>query len=108
IAAGVAAMALVLMRSGDPVTSAPALQMAAVPAAQAGDAGLAASAPAPVAAAVAVPAAATVDDTPPPSYTSPVESTPLRITGSLASYVVAHSEVAASAGRLLPLSAAMN
>jgi hypothetical protein len=43
-------------------------------------------------------------DSPPASYTTPMQ----RISGPLASYVVAHSEVAASAGRLLPLSAAMS
>ena len=59
---------------------------------------------------VALPAAAgvLVADTPPPSYPTPLGNSTQRISGPLANFVVAHSEVAASAGRFLPLSAAMD
>ncbi|MEO6185300.1 MAG: hypothetical protein ABIP38_14490, partial [Steroidobacteraceae bacterium] len=46
-------------------------------------------------------------DTPPVLYATPVDNSAQRISGPLASFVVAHSEVAL-AGRLLPPSAAMN
>jgi negative regulator of sigma E activity len=103
IAAGVAALALVLVRSGPQVAD-PAVQMAdaAVPAAMQSEFRPAAVA-SPAAAGVLVAA-----DTPPPSYTTPVDNAKQRISGPLANLVVAHSEVAASAGRLLPLSAAMD
>jgi negative regulator of sigma E activity len=104
IAAGVAAVALVLVRSMGPEAAAPALQTAeaAMPAAL--------SSGIPVVAAATqtrAPEVVAAADSPPPSYTS-VDNSSRRISGPLANYVVAHSEVAASAGRLLPVSAAMN
>jgi sigma-E factor negative regulatory protein RseA len=103
IAAGVAALALVLVRPmGD--AAAPDVQMAdvAAPAAV-----LAEIQPSTTPIATRGPALVAAADTPPPSYTTPVDNSSRRISGPLANYVVAHSEVAASAGRLLPLSAAM-
>jgi negative regulator of sigma E activity len=106
IAAGVAAFALTLMRPVDPAAMDPAARMAdaAVPAAVPGESRQVEVAPPPARAPVLVAAA----DTPPPSYTTPVDSSSQRISGPLANLVMAHSELAAAAGRLLPLSAAMN
>jgi negative regulator of sigma E activity len=104
IAASVAAVALMLLRPMSPDAQAPAALLAdnAVPAARA-------SQPQPVeVASQDGQQRVLVADTPPPSYTTPVENPAQRIRGPLANYVVAHSEVAASAGRLLPLSAAMS
>jgi negative regulator of sigma E activity len=98
IAAGVAAVALVMVRPMAPDAAAPAVQMADVvaPAAIVEEVRpLTAPAPALVAAA----------DTPPPSYTTPVDNSSRRISGPLLNYVVAHRQVSASAGRLLPLPA---
>jgi negative regulator of sigma E activity len=105
IAAGVAAMALVLVRSMGPEAADPALQRAdaGMPAATTGEVPVVAAA-----AQLHAPAVVAAVDSPPPSYTTPVDNSSPRISGPLANYVVAHSEVAASAGRLLPLSAAMN
>jgi negative regulator of sigma E activity len=49
-------------------------------------------------------------DTAPPSYTTPVDDSPgmRRVNGPLVNYVVAHSEVAASAVRFSPLSSVMS
>jgi hypothetical protein len=46
----------------------------------------------------------------PPSYTTPVDNTPAgqRVSAPLVNYVVAHSEVAASAVRFSPLSSVMS
>jgi sigma-E factor negative regulatory protein RseA len=104
IAAGVATVALILVRPLGPQAADPAMQMADVPVS-----GAPVSRPqavlSPPAAAPALMAAAV--DTPPPSYTTPVDNSTQRISGPLATYVVAHS-AAASAGRLLPMSAAMS
>jgi negative regulator of sigma E activity len=98
IAAGVAALALSL--SMGPESAGPAVQMADV------------ALPAPVTSEVEpvaafpqtrAPVVVAAADTPMPSYTTPVDNSTQRISGPLLNYVVAHSEVAASAGRLLPL-----
>jgi hypothetical protein len=46
----------------------------------------------------------------PPSYTTPVDESPVgqRLDGRMVNYVVAHSEVASSAVRFSPLSTVMN
>jgi sigma-E factor negative regulatory protein RseA len=105
IAAGVAALALFLVRPTGPEAAGPALQMAdaVVPAAVTTEVQ-----PATVAPPVEAPVRVAAVDSPPPSYTTPVDNSAQRISGPLANYVVAHGKVAASAGRLLPLSAAMN
>jgi len=46
-------------------------------------------------------------DSAPPSYTTPVDDSPARRTAPLFNYVAAHSDVAASAVRLAPLSSVM-
>jgi sigma-E factor negative regulatory protein RseA len=106
IAASVAALALFLVQSMGPHAADPAVQMAnvAVPAADTDQARIAQVTPP----AVQAPALLAAADSPPPSYTTPMDNSSQRISGPLLNYVVAHSEVAASAGRLLPLSAAMN
>ncbi len=107
IAAGVAVMALFVMRSMGPVVADPASQVAQATAAPAA----VTVEPQPV---VAVPQArgpalVAANDTPPPSYTTPVDNSPTqRISGQLANIVVAHSQVAASAMRIIPLSPSMN
>jgi sigma-E factor negative regulatory protein RseA len=105
IAAGVATVALILVRPLGQQAAGPAMQLADVPVPVAPvsqpQALLARPAVAP-----AFMAAAPID-TPPPSYTTPVDNSTQRISGPLATFVVAHS-AAASAGRLLPMSAAMS
>jgi negative regulator of sigma E activity len=115
IAASVAAVSLVLFRAQAPQTgtmvaqsavqeTAPAL--AAPPsgsmAAAAVDAATQADVPAPRALVAAASA--------PPSYTTPVDESPVsqRLDGRMVNYVVAHSEVASSAVRFSPLSTVMN
>jgi sigma-E factor negative regulatory protein RseA len=102
IAAGVAALALVLVHPMGP--SAATAQMAEVTA-PAADAGGVQVAPGVVPAEKPVLVAA---DDAPRSYTTPVDNSAQRTNAPLTGYVVAHSEVAASVGRLLPMSAAMN
>jgi sigma-E factor negative regulatory protein RseA len=104
IAAGVAALALVLVRPMGPEAASPVMQMAEteVPVAATGQ-----PQPASAGAGTASVLVAAVD-TPPPSITTPVYNPAQRITGPLASFMVAHSAVTASAGRLLPMSAAMS
>lgn len=113
IAAGVAAVALIAVQSMNPGEAPVQMAGTVAPAAVASEAPP--LQPAPVAPVTAPPQAvvATVD-TPPPSYTTPVDNSTQRLS-PLGNYVVAHSQVAASAGRLLPsasrllpASAAMN
>jgi sigma-E factor negative regulatory protein RseA len=103
IAAGVATVALILVRSLGPQAAGPAMQMADAPA----QAAPMSQPQAIVALPAAAPTLVAAVDTPPPSYTTPVDNSTQRISGPLATYVVAHS-AAASAGRLLPMSAAMS
>lgn len=101
IAAGVAVMALLAVRNMAP---------------QAGPAAIIAQVPVTEQAAVqpvAEPAAAPVQVAavePLPSYTTPVDDSPAgqRLNTTLVNYVVAHSEVSASAVRFSPLSTTMN
>jgi sigma-E factor negative regulatory protein RseA len=103
IAAGVATVALILVRSLGQQAAGPAMQMADVPV----PAAPVSQPQAVLARPAAAPAFMAAVDTPPPSYTTPVDNSTQRISGPLATYVVAHS-AAASAGRLLPMSAAMS
>lgn len=106
IAASVAAVSLLLIRAQVPPPGAMTAMTAAQPA------------PAvPVAAAEVVPAvtgpepaAVVVRNSAPPSYTTPVDTSPARqrLDAPLVNYVVAHSEVAASAVRFSPLSTVMS
>jgi negative regulator of sigma E activity len=105
IAASVALVSLVLMRymppaSGVPATQAPVLlaQQSAPEAA----AGSPAAASAPVTQPVIL-----ARESAPPSYTTPVDDSPARRSAPLFNYVAAHSDVAASAVRLAPLSSVM-
>ena len=105
IAAGVAVLALYVGRSMDPGVGAPAVQLARnnVPAAVASE----------VLPAVASQADARVlvaaGDTALPSYTTPVDNSPAqRISGQMVSLVAAHSEIASSAMRIIPLSVVIN
>lgn len=104
IAAGVAIVSLVVVRNLSPVAAGPAVQMAqaSVPAAVE-------SQPQPATAlsqVTAPPVLVAARDGAPPSYTTPVDNSPAsqRFTLPLANYVVAHSEVVASAS----LSTVMN
>lgn len=105
IAASVAAASLLVLRMQAPEGAAGAIQVAGA------------------SAAVSAPADETVlaarggsqqtlmaASSPPPSYTTPVDNTPpgQQISAPLVNYVVAHSDVAASAVRLSPLSSVMN
>jgi negative regulator of sigma E activity len=104
IAASVAAVSLLVLRAQVPGSAAP-LQVAA----------------APVAAAQAAPANEVIIASPEvgqvaavmgalPSYTTPVDNSPSgqRVSAPLVNYVVAHSEVSASAVRFSPLSSVMS
>jgi sigma-E factor negative regulatory protein RseA len=105
IAAGVAVVALYVGRSMGPQLAVPAVQMAqsVAPAA-----GVAEQLPVAATTQADAPVLVAANDAP-PSYTTPVDnSSPQRITGQMFNLVVAHSEVAASAMRIIPLSAAMN
>jgi sigma-E factor negative regulatory protein RseA len=100
IAASVALVSLVLVKSMTPGADAPA--------------SLVAQQVAPQPAAVAtVPQAATASpvlvarESAPPSYTTPVDDSPARRSAPLFNYVAAHSDVAVSAVRLAPLSSVM-
>jgi hypothetical protein len=106
IAAGVAVVSLFVVHSMGSVGADPAVQMVQgdVPAAVTSE-------PRPVAAAprIDAPVLVAANDTPPPSYTTPVDNSPARrISGQLANLVSAHSEVAAAAVRIIPLSPSMN
>ncbi len=96
IAASVALVSLVLVRSMMPAAEAPvqvAQQAAPVEA---------------VAPQVQTPAPVLVArESAPPSYTTPVDDSPARRTAPLFNYVAAHSDVAVSAVRLAPLSSVM-
>jgi negative regulator of sigma E activity len=105
IAAGVAALSLFIIRAPAPETGTmiaqtPQEQAAAQPAAM--DAAAQVALPAPPAIVAAAGA--------PPSYTTPVDDSPVgqRLDGRMVNYVVAHSEVASSAVRFSPLSTVMN
>jgi len=107
IAASVAVVSLVVLRAQAPEGSGAAVQMA----------GAAAVTPAPRATAAAPTVAAAepavvqvAANSPPPSYTTPVDNTPpgQQASAPLVNYVVAHSDVAASAVRFSPLSSVMN
>jgi negative regulator of sigma E activity len=105
IAAGVAVLSLVAVRSMSPQPAAPAMQFADVPVATVP--AEAVSQPAPAMPAPARPSTAArvaAADSPPPSCTTPVDCA-ARASSPLLGYVFAHSEVAAFAGRPLPLSA---
>jgi negative regulator of sigma E activity len=100
IAASVAIVSLVVVRSVSPPTTGPAAQLAQanVPAAAVSQPQVAAAdtrLPAPVQAAPLLVAR----DGAPPSYTTPVDNSPAsrRISGPLVNYVVAHSDIATSA-----------
>jgi negative regulator of sigma E activity len=103
IAAGVAAVSLVVVR----MTGTAALPVATQVAQQA---------PAPAAASdrlvanndVRAARPAVARETSLPSYTTPVDDSPSRRNAPLVSYVVAHNDVAASVVRLAPLSSVMN
>lgn len=105
IAASVAAASLLVLRMQAPEGAAGAIQMA--------DAAPAATAPADETL-LAAPAGSRetlmAASSPPPSYTTPVDNTPpgQQPSAPLVNYVVAHSDVAASAVRFSPLSSVMN
>lgn len=104
IAAGVAAVSLFIVREMDAPVAAQGTQMAQVQA----PAEVIEIQPA-VATLSQAPALLAVNDTPPPSYTTPVDNSPNpRINGRLASMAVAHSQVAASTMRIIPMSVVMN
>lgn len=101
IAAGVAMVGFYLVRSVDTemVMPAPAVQIA-----QASDAGAVFPDAQPAQVVAQFDAAAAADD-PAPSITTPIDDSPRqRVSGPLARLVAAHSEVAASAMRVVPLS----
>jgi sigma-E factor negative regulatory protein RseA len=104
IAAGVAVLSLIVVNSGRQAAD-PAVQMAQItePAAVV-------TQPQPVMAKPQVEqrVAVAANDAAPPSYTTPVSKPAQRISGPLLNLVVAHSEVAASAMRIIPMSGAMN
>lgn len=105
IAAGVAAVSLVMVRTIGPAALPSATQVAQqvqapVPAAQ-GQTLVAHNDARTTRPAVA-------RDTSLPSYTTPVDDSPSRRNAPLVSYVVAHNDVAASVVRLAPLSSVMN
>jgi negative regulator of sigma E activity len=104
IAAGVAVVSLFVVRSMDPQTVAPAMQMAqtTVPAAMGGE-----SQALPVVQPTISTPLVAANDSPPPSYTTPVDNSPAqRINGQLVSLMVAHSDLASSMP--IPVSALMN
>jgi len=102
IAAGVAVVSLVVVRAMWPVAAGPAAQLAQadVPAVSVSQPQAAAEPQ------VEVPVLVAARDAAPPSYTTPVDNSPAsqRFGAPLANYVVAHSEVVASAS----LSTVMN
>jgi sigma-E factor negative regulatory protein RseA len=100
IAAGVAVLSLVAVRNIDTQPTVLAQQLVAAPPAVIVEPQDLSAVEAPAAPAVRVAAA----DSPPPSYTTPVDSVQ-RGSSPLVGYVLAHSEVAAFSGRPLPLSA---
>jgi negative regulator of sigma E activity len=104
IAAGVAAVSLMLVRTQAPQAGAMVARNA--PSQAQPEAQPAAAAP------VAAPAAATLvaRASAPPSYTTPVDNSPAgqRLDAPLVNYVISHSEVSASAVRFSPLSTVMN
>ena len=109
IAAGVAVLSLVVVRSMSPAAPGVPVQLAdvaatvnAVPQAAVAQPDATQSAPAQMLLAAR--------DTAPPSYTTPVNNSPAaqRLNGRLVNYVVAHSEVSASAVRFSPLSTVMS
>jgi len=111
IAASVAAVSLFLVRFQASQTG----TMIAQTAQQENAPALVASGPATAAGAatnvdVAAPQAVVAAATAPPSYTTPVDESPVgqRLDGRMVNYVVAHSEVSSSAVRFSPLSTVMN
>ena len=110
IAASVAAVSLVVFRTQAPQTGMLVAQSVVQDAAP-----LAADSPATAVAAatqpdVTAPRAVVAAASAPPSYTTPVDESPVsqRLDGRMVNYVVAHSEVASSAVRFSPLSTVMN
>jgi Anti sigma-E protein RseA, N-terminal domain len=106
IAAGVAVLSLFVVRSPGPQVAGPAASMAqvTVPAAVAVEPQPVASKPQPAPRAVVAANASRL-----PSYSTPVDNSPAqRVSAPLIDLLVAHSEVAASAMRIIPLSNAMN
>ena len=113
IAASVAAVSLLVLRVQAPEQAAgvPALTAQAAPSVEPDAAVSAAPPPTSVVAALAPAARGPVADAGAlPSYTTPVDNTPAgqRVSAPLVNYVVAHSEVAASAVRFSPLSSMMS
>jgi sigma-E factor negative regulatory protein RseA len=108
IAAGVAVLSLVVVRSMAPAAPGVPLQLADV-AASVNAAPLAVAQPEATQSAPAQMLIA-ARDAAPPSYTTPVDNSPAaqRLNGRLVNYVVAHSEVSASAVRFSPLSTVMS
>jgi negative regulator of sigma E activity len=105
IAASVAAVSLLLFRTQAPQTGTMIAQSTAQQAApQPGVPTSAATQAAPPSPALVAATSA------PPSYTTPVDDSPVgqRLDGRMVNYVVAHSEVAASAVRFSPMSTVMN
>jgi len=105
IAASVAAVSLFLIRAQGPQAGTMIAQSTVLqPASQPATAASAASVDAPGPQALAAAASA------PPSYTTPVDDSPVgqRLDGRMVNYVVAHSEVSSSAVRFSPLSTVMN
>jgi hypothetical protein len=103
IAAGVAAVSLMLVRTEAPQSGA-MVAMSAPARVQTAPVSAVAIETAPESSAVVARASA------PPSYTTPVDNSPVgqRLGAPLVNYVVAHSEVSASAVRFSPLSTVMN
>jgi negative regulator of sigma E activity len=100
IAAGVAAVSLMLIRTEAPQSGAMVAQVAEQP-----------TLPQSLAAPVASETRATVAQVSvPPSYTTPVDTSPAgqRIDAPLVNYVAAHSEVSSSVVRFSPMSTVMN
>ncbi len=104
IAAGVAAVSLVLIRAQAPQPG--AMIASAAPAALAASRPVEPSVPATVPETRTLVARASA----PPSYTTPVDTSPAgqRLDAPLVNYVISHSEVSASAVRFSPLSTVMN
>ncbi len=105
IAAGVAAVALMLVRTQAPQ---PGAMVAMNAPSQVRPESRPVAVPAPVAAREAATVVARASA--PPSYTTPVDNSPVgqRLDAPLVNYVISHSEVSASAVRFSPLSTVMN
>jgi negative regulator of sigma E activity len=109
IAASVAVLSLVVVRAISPAAPGVPVQLAEGGASMRAAAQPGTSLPAAVQSAPAQILVA-ASEAAPPSYTTPVDNSPAaqRLNGRLVNYVVAHSEVAASAVRFSPLSTVMS